>query len=510
MKTPFKFEDLFIYDLANNHQGSFQHALKIVDAVAQVNRQGKVRGALKFQFRQLDTFIHPDYRTRADIKYVKRFSETRLEMSDFEKLARSVASHGLSTMCTPFDEESVDVLCDMGIEIIKVASCSADDWPLLEKIARVNKPIVASLAGLRTEEIDALVNFFQGARVEFALMHCVALYPTPDDKLQINQISFLKERYQEIPIGWSTHEDPQNTAAVQLAYAKGARLFERHVGLADGEYKLNSYSSTPAQLEKWIAAYWEARAMLGAGERPPSPLEERNTLNELKRGVYVRRDVPKGKAINQEDIFFAMPVQEGQLLSGQWRLGIVANMDYPAHAPLRSDAIQSTTTDDHLVYQIMLQIRGMLNKARIRINEDAAIEISHHFGLRRFREYGAVIVTCINRSYAKKLVIQLPRQKHPYHYHQKKEETFQLLDGDLEIFVNGNRINLTPGETLLVEPTQWHKFHTLDGCIFEEVSTTHFNNDSFYEDPEIAKLSRDQRKTKVDNWFEYFRAKHVH
>jgi N-acetylneuraminate synthase len=509
MRTQFNFTDLFIYDLANNHQGSFQHALDIVEAVAEVNRHGKVRGALKFQFRQLDSFIHPDYRTRTDIKYVKRFSETRLEMSDFEKLARSVASNGLSTMCTPFDEESVDILCDMGIEIIKVASCSADDWPLLERIARVNKPVVASVAGLRTEEIDSLVNFFQGARVEFALMHCVALYPTPDDKLQINQISYLKERYQEIPIGWSTHEDPENTSAVQLAYAKGARVFERHVGLPRGEFKLNAYSSTPAQLEKWISAYWQAKAMLGAGERPPSPIEERNTLNELKRGVYIRRDVSKGEKITQEDVFFAMPVQEGQLLSGQWRSGIVANVDYCARAPLPSDAIQSATTDDQLVYQIMLQVRGMLNKARVRINEDAAIEISHHYGLRRFREYGAVIITCINRSYAKKLVIQLPRQKHPYHYHQQKEETFQLLDGDLEIIVNGNRIALTPGDTLLVEPTQWHKFHTLDGCIFEEVSTTHFNNDSFYEDPEISKLSRDQRKTKVDNWFEYFRAKHV-
>jgi len=346
MRTQFNFADLFIYDLANNHQGSFQHALDIVEAVAEVNRHGKVRGALKFQFRQLDSFIHPDYRTRTDIKYVKRFSETRLEMSDFEKLARSVASHGLSTMCTPFDEESVDILCDMGIEIIKVASCSADDWPLLERIARVNKPVVASVAGLRTEEIDSLVNFFQGARVDFALMHCVALYPTPDDKLQINQISYLKERYQEIAIGWSTHEDPQNTAAVQLAYAKGARVFERHVGLPRGEIKLNAYSSTPAQLEKWISAYWQAKAMLGAGERPPSPLEERNTLNELKRGVYIRRDVSKGEEINQEDVFFAMPVQEGQLLSGQWRSGIVANVDYRARAPLRFDAIQSATTDD--------------------------------------------------------------------------------------------------------------------------------------------------------------------
>src|SRR5690606_20155154 len=135
----------------------------------------------------------------------------------------------------------------------------------------------------------------------------------------------------------------------------------------------------------------------------------------------------------------------------------------------------------------------------IHINEDASIEISHHYGLRRFREYGAVIVTCINRSYAKKLVIQLPRQKHPYHHHKQKEETVQLLDGDMEIVKNGERISLRPGDTFLVEPNASHKFHTLDGAIVEEVSTTHFNNDSFYEDPEIAKKERHERKTQVDN-----------
>ena len=151
----------------------------------------------------------------------------------------------------------------------------------------------------------------------------------------------------------------------------------------------------------------------------------------------------------------------------------------------------------------------MLNKANISINEDAAIEISHHYGLKRFREFGAIIITCINRSYAKKLVIQLPRQKHPYHFHKQKEETFQLLDGDLEIVKDGEKIRMVPGDTFLVEPNQWHKFATLDGCIFEEVSTTHFNNDSFYEDPSIARMPRDDRKTKVDNWLAYFRAKHA-
>ena len=62
MPTKFNFENLFIYDLANNHQGDLAHAKDIVRGVGRVNREGKVKGALKFQFRQLDSFIHPDFK----------------------------------------------------------------------------------------------------------------------------------------------------------------------------------------------------------------------------------------------------------------------------------------------------------------------------------------------------------------------------------------------------------------------------------------------------------------
>jgi sialic acid synthase SpsE/mannose-6-phosphate isomerase-like protein (cupin superfamily) len=509
MRKPFSFENLFVYDLANNHQGDLAHARNIVSAVGKVNREGQINGALKFQFRQLDSFIHPDFKGRSDHKYVKRFSETRLEMKDFARLAEHVCAEGMHTMCTPFDEESVDVICDMGLDIIKIASCSADDWPLLEKVARVNKPVVISTAGLRTDQIDALASFFEMNRTEFGLMHCVALYPTPDNKLQLNRIAEMRERYRGVPIGWSTHEDQDNTAAVQIAYALGARMFERHVGLNTEKHKLNSYSSSPAQLEKWIAAFHAGRAMLGNEERPPVSIEERQTLSDLKRGTYVKRNVKKGEPLERGDVFFAMPLQEGQLASGQWREGLVADQDYAASAPLSQLIGGEGQSDEQLVYQIMLQVRGMLSKANVHINSDAAIEISHHYGLKRFREYGAVIITCINRTYAKKLVVQLPRQKHPYHFHKQKEETFQLLDGDLEITKDGAKMRLQPGGIFLVEPNQWHKFATLDGCIFEEVSTTHFNNDSFYEDPNIARMPREDRKTKVDNWLDYFRDKHT-
>jgi N-acetylneuraminate synthase len=204
-----------------------------------------------------------------------------------------------------------------------------------------------------------------------------------------------------------------------------------------------------------------------------------------------------------------MPCQEGGMTSGGFRPGMLADRDYEANAALSEAMSGQVTSDEQMVYQIMLQVRGLINKAGIHINEDASIEISHHHGLRRFREFGAVIITCVNREYAKKLVIQLPRQKHPYHYHKKKEETFQLLAGDLEVVKDGHCHAVRPGDTLLVEPGEWHKFHTLEGCVFEEISSTHYNNDSFYEDPAIARMDRDQRKTKVDNWLTYFRAQHA-
>lgn len=509
MSKPFNLNDLFIYDLANNHQGDMEHASNIVREVARVNNAAGVRGALKFQFRQLDTFIHPDFKNRMDMKYVKRFMETRFPMESFAALAGLIKQNGLYTMCTPFDEESVDIICDMGLDIIKIASCSADDRPLLEKVARVNKPVVVSTAGLRTDEIDWLVNFLQSENVNFALMHCVAEYPTPNERLQLNQVGFMTRRYAGVPIGWSTHEDQDNVDAVQIASALGARLFERHVGINTDKYKLNNYSSTPAQLENWLAAYKAGRAMAGAPERIPSSPLERATLHELKRGVYVRRAVKKGESLQREDVFFAMPVQEGQMHSGQFRVGMPADRDYQANEAVANVLSNHEASDEQLVYQIMLQVRGMLARANVHINEDAEIEISHHYGLRRFREFGAVIVTCINKEYAKKLVIQLPRQKHPYHFHKKKDETFQLLDGDLEIVKNGEKTTLRPGDTFWVQPDAWHKFHTLGGAIVEEVSTTHYNNDSFYEDPEIAGMPREQRKTRVDNWRNYFQSKHA-
>lgn len=495
--------------MANNHQGDINHGLKIIDEIGAVTKKVGVRAALKFQFRQLETFIHPDYQARDDLKFVKRFNSTKLPLDAFKRMAQRIKEAGMYTMSTPFDEPSVDLIMDMDLDLIKVASASSDDRPLLKKIAKAKKPIVISIGGLRIDQVDWLVSFFEAEGAHFALMHVVAIYPTPNDKLNLNQIDLLKERYPHIPIGFSTHEIQDNYQPIQIAYAKGAELFERHVGVETDTIKLNDYSSTPEKIEKWLLSYKSAELMCGSKNRAPSPAEEVETLTALKRGVYVKRDVKKGELISDSDVFFAMPVQDGQMISANWQNGVKADKEYKKNELLPSDLIKEAHSNDEIIYQIMLQVKGMLSKAKIYFNEDASIEISHHYGLERFREYGAVIVTCINREYAKKYVIQLARQKHPYHFHKKKEETFQLLYGDLEIEKEGHKISMKLGDTCLVSQNEWHKFHTLHGAIVEEISTKHYNDDSFYEDPKISKLDRKDRKTNVDSWINYFRKHHA-
>ena len=133
--TEFDFNDLFVLDLANNHQGSADHGLKVIRECGKIVRKHKIRAALKFQFRQLDTFIHPAHKKSSDNKHIPRFLATSLSDKEWQALFDAVKNEGMLTMCTPFDDESVPVITDMGFDIIKAASCSAKDWPLLEAIA---------------------------------------------------------------------------------------------------------------------------------------------------------------------------------------------------------------------------------------------------------------------------------------------------------------------------------------------------------------------------------------
>lgn len=501
MNEGFDFRNLFILDLANNHQGSVDHGLKIIRGVGKVVRDRGVRAALKFQFRQLDTFIHPGHRGNSDNKHIPRFLSTRLSREQFQTLLDAVREEGMIPMCTPFDEESVNVITDMGFELLKVASCSGRDWPLVEKIADAGLPVVFSTGGLTLKNIDGLVSFFDHRGVDFAMMHCVSIYPIPNDKFSLNQIDVLRRRYPDSIIGWSTHENPDDTAPIRIAVAKGAEMFERHVGLATDEIKLNAYSSTPKQIDRWIAAYQFAVELCGPpGARGISAIEQ-ESVDSLRRGVYARKAIKKGMVIARDQVYFAMPYVEGQLESGAWKDGIIAEADLNADDPVLTANVKIPENPDFGVIKAAIhEVKALLNEARVALNSEFQVEYSHHYGIRNFRETGAVIINCINREYCKKIIVQLPAQRHPAHFHKQKEETFQVLYGTLQVGIEGHVRTLQPGDTCLIQPGVWHSFWTDTGCVFEEVSTTHYSDDSFYKDKAINKMAPSERKTIVDHW----------
>lgn len=497
----FNFANLFIFEMANNHQGSIEHGLRIVRELSDIAKTAGIRAAVKLQFRELDSFIHPQHKEQTDNKHIPRFLSTRLGEVQFLDMISEIKRHGFVSMVTPFDEPSVDMIARLGVDVIKIGSCSANDWPLLEKIAETGKPVICSTAGLRVEDIDKIVSFFQHRGVHFALMHCVALYPTPNEKLQLNQIEMLGKRYPGIVIGFSTHESPANTDAVKVAYAKGARIFEKHIAIPTEEYKINAYSATPAEAAEWLAAWKIAAAMCGAENRPPADAAETDSLRSLMRGVYAKRPLKAGVLLSRPDVYFAMPALPNQLTSGDWRESFAADRDYAPHEAISDSILRAHRMPvKYVIAHIVHELKGMLNTSGITVGSSPNVELSHHYGLERFREYGAALIDCINREYCKKIILQLPGQKHPYHYHQKKEEAFQVLYGKLIAEVEGRESVLYPGDVLVVPRAAWHSFKTDGGVIFEEVSTTHFNDDSFYEDKTINRMARDERKTKLVNW----------
>ena len=502
--SQFDFNDLFVLDLANNHQGDVEHGVRIIQEMGKVVRAHGVRAALKFQYRQLDTFIHPSHDENSSNKHIPRFLSTRLTRQDFDQLLAAVREEGMVSMATPFDESSVEQIVDQDLDIVKVASCSATDWPLLEAVADCNKPVIFSTGGLTWTQLDDLVSFFGHRSVSFAIMHCVSIYPTPHDQLQLNQIELIRQRYPDKTVGFSTHEPPETLAPVHVAIAKGAQMLERHVGVETDTIKLNKYSSTPEQIDQWFTAAREAREMCGNPTREAACKTELDALQSLERGVYARTSIKKGATLERSNVYFAMPRNEGQLASGKWRDGIVADEAMEKHDAIPLDSItRPSRPEKQTILTAIHEIKAMLNEANISLPPTFETEFSHHRGIPRFREIGATLITCVNRSYCKKLIIMLPGQHHPNHYHKTKEETFIVSSGVLELMVEGRRRTLYAGDTLLVQQGTWHEFWSDEGAIFEEISTADVANDSFYEDKAINSVTRDSRKTRVNQWGRY-------
>jgi sialic acid synthase SpsE/mannose-6-phosphate isomerase-like protein (cupin superfamily) len=493
---------LFIYEMANNHMGDVAHGIRIIQELKAVSAGFPFAFCVKLQYRDIASCIHPDYRDRYDFKPVKRFSETHLSWDKYKQIKDAIVDAGFLSMCTPWDEISVEKIVEHGFDFMKIPSCYMTDWPLLEAIARHDLPIVASTAGESLQDIDRVVSFFEHRDKSLAIMHCVGEYPAPDNHLHLGQISLLKKRYPDHEIGYSTHERPDNFEAVKIAIGLGAVMFEKHVGVPTEKYALNSYSATPDQVKLWLQAALDALTMLGDPEkRYPAPENERVALQDLARGAFVKSSVSAGESIKRDNVFFAMPRLAGQLVAQDFSKysEYIPSEGIPANGAIMRDQVKSLNSRE-VVYKIVSDVKSLIKKSKVQVPGQCELEISHHYGLDSFREHGLTAITVVNREYCKRLMVVLAGQKHPEQWHEHKDETYHILYGDVCVELNGVRKAHKSNDVITIPHGIRHSFWTKSGAVIEEVSSSYSTNDSYYTDESIQ--ANGNRKTFVTYWIQ--------
>ena len=358
------FENLFVLELANNHWGSLKRGLKIIRDHGTVVRYNNIKAAIKLQFRDVDEFIHPDFKGNEELRYVKKTEATQLKRDDFSKMVEEIKNVNCIPMATPFDEASVDLCVHFKMPIIKIASSDMNDWVLIEKVASTRLPVIASTGGASEKDLDDLVSFFEKRDIPLAINHCVSLYPSEDDDLQLDQIDYLRDRYPEHVVGLSTHEYHDWYSSMLISYGKGAKTWERHIDINLEGVDVSSYCSLPEQCDEWFKAFKKAREMCGGVGDRRRVISKRETdyLNALVRGVYARRSIAAGYVFSKEsfekDFYLAIPLHKGQLSCREVMNGERLMVDLNENDALKIDHIDGPYSQNNYLKSLILS-RGL-------------------------------------------------------------------------------------------------------------------------------------------------------
>ena len=236
-------------------------------------------------------------------------------------------------------------------------------------------------------------------------------------------------------------------------------------------------------------------------DRHVSSCQELSDLHSLRRGAYARTTIANGNPVGMPDIFFAIPTVKEQLTANDFSkyTEYVTQDAIQANAPILCPQVQKVDNRAK-VNEIVQQARKFIKKSRLPLPGQVDLEISHHYGLARFSETGAILLSIVNREYCKKLIVMLAGQNHPAHFHKLKEETFHIQFGEIIMRLDGEEKTCRAGDLILVPRGAQHSFSTKNGVIFEEISSTHYVNDSYYLDEAITQNKH--RKTLLTYWME--------
>ena len=332
----------FVAEIGNNHNGDYFLAKKSIEEAVKSGAD-----AVKLQKRFIDDVFTKELQDQPQTKdqiYGKTYGEYRrkLELSgeDFVNLKKVSDDLGVVFFATPFDTKSADLLERVGVELYKIASFDCTNIPLLEHVARKGKPIILSVGMSTLPEADLAVETILKYNDQLILMHCVSVYPTPDERLNLCTISFLQERYGDLPIGYSGHE--QDILPSVASVVLGANVVERHFTL-DKRLPGPDHATISLEPQEFGAMVRDARRIEKALGIPEKVLydEERKVRDKHSKSIVSKRRIPAGTVITADLLAFKSPGHGFKPYEVGKVVGLLAKTDIPE---------DTVITKEHLVF----------------------------------------------------------------------------------------------------------------------------------------------------------------
>lgn len=299
-------EALVIAEIGVNHDGSVERALELVAVAKECGAD-----AAKLQIFTAERLMHRSSRFAeyqkdrcAEADPVAMLRRYELPRKGLERIRDAMRQAGLLPLATPFSPEEVDVIEELELPAIKIASPDLVNRPLLQRAAKSGKPLLISTGAATMEEIAVAAGWLAEWEAPFALLHCVSSYPTPGDQAHLCWIGELAARF-DVPIGYSDHTNEPWAGA--LAVAAGASLIEKHLTYdraAQGPD--HSASSDPAQLAQYIWMIRGAQRLRGSvGKRV---LDIENDVRQVSRqSLVLRTELRKGRILREHHLTVQRP-----------------------------------------------------------------------------------------------------------------------------------------------------------------------------------------------------------
>jgi sialic acid synthase SpsE len=293
-----------IAEIGLNHNGSVELAREMI-------REAALAGAsfVKFQKRSpadlaVAAFLDAPFPKCPTLGSTQREVRERLELSltDYVSLRCYAESLGLVFFASAFDVPSLEFLLEAGVGVVKIASHSVTNGPLLRAVAASGLPTVCSFGATTEAERDAAFALLQGNPL--VLLHCVSSYPTPDALIKLDTIPYLEKRY-GVPVGFSSHEDGIDFSVTSAAL--GAAMIERHFTLSRAMVGLDhGISLTPNEFA--LMAEKIRRIYKGRGVSTGLLDEERGAKYNYHVAVCTREAIPKGTRITADMLACKQPL----------------------------------------------------------------------------------------------------------------------------------------------------------------------------------------------------------